>query len=67
MIRISGSGSIDRDDNCSRKPEETLPVNDTASNWKELTEKEVQTASGNTDGFTRIIHFHESVHVDIPK
>ncbi|VBB33022.1 unnamed protein product, partial [Acanthocheilonema viteae] len=70
-LAIKCGGSVHQDDNCLGKPEETPQVNDCTSsqmqpNWKELVEREFQPPNGKKDGFSRIIHFDESVHVDIP-
>lgn len=71
MVYISGGGSIDDDNNYLEKPSEALQINGTISevqsSRKELAERELQMPNGNKEGITRVIHFQESVHVDIPK
>ncbi|EFO22307.2 hypothetical protein LOAG_06182 [Loa loa] len=68
---LTSGDTTDEDNNCLEKPEEILQTNGAASQVlpgpKELTEKKVQMSNGNKDGFTRVIHFRESVHLDIPK
>lgn len=70
-VTISGDQSIDRENNCLEKQHETQQAHDTTSqveiNRKELTGKKLQKSDGNNEECARIIHFHESVHVDIPK
>ncbi|CAG9533140.1 unnamed protein product [Cercopithifilaria johnstoni] len=70
-LTIKCGGSIDQDDHCFGRSEEAQPINDAASspmqpNRIELAERKLQTSNGNKDIFTRVIHFRESVHVDIP-
>uniref|UniRef100_A0A0R3S4V0 Uncharacterized protein n=1 Tax=Elaeophora elaphi TaxID=1147741 RepID=A0A0R3S4V0_9BILA len=58
--------SIDHDDNRLGKHGGTLPINSRTSQMqtgrKKLAERELQILNGNKDGFTRVIHFHQSVH-----
>lgn len=68
---VLGVSPVDEDHNYLAKREEAHQINGTTSQVqsyrKKMTDKELLMSNGSKEGFARVIPFHDSVNVDIPR
>ncbi|VDP17025.1 unnamed protein product [Onchocerca flexuosa] len=64
---LTNVGSANKDDKHLGKFEQALSINGTTSQMQSNRKKSAkEEQSGDQEGFTRVIHFREAVHVDLP-